>query len=106
MIDVTCDSPRRPLPITRRGFLRVGTLGLVGLTLADVLRLRASGAEGTGTAVIQVFLGGGPSHLDAYDPKPEAPAEYRGEFGAIATSVPGVHLSELLPRQARVMERL
>jgi hypothetical protein len=57
-------------------------------------------------SVIQLYLGGGPSHLDTYDPKPDAPVEYRGEFRAIPTSVPGVTISELLPRQAKAMHRV
>lgn len=96
--------------LSRRQFLRVGALGPVGLTLADVLRQRADAKAGgratRDTAVIQVYLGGGPSHLDTYDPKPDAPAEFRGEFGPVATNVPGVRLCELFPRQAKVMDRL
>src|SRR6185369_5756101 len=57
------------------------------------------------TAVILVWCHGGPSHLETYDPKPEAPAEYRGPFGAIETSVPGLRYSELLPRQAKLAHR-
>ena len=53
-----------------------------------------------------MFLGGGPSHIDTYDPKPDAPAEFRGEFRPIVTNVPGVALCELFPRQARIMDRL
>ena len=58
------------------------------------------------TAVIQVFLEGGPSHIDTYDPKPDAPAEFRGEFRPIASNVPGIEVCELLPRQARVMDKM
>jgi Protein of unknown function (DUF1501) len=95
---------------SRRSLLRVGVLGLAGLTLPELLRLRAR-AEERGerpkeTAVIQVFLEGGPSQIETYDPKPDAPADYRGEFRTIATSVPGVSISEHLPRQARVMDRM
>lgn len=95
---------------SRRDFLRVGTLGLAGLSLADVLRLRsfaaARGEPVKDTAVIQIYLNGGPSHLDTYDPKPDAPAEFRGEFRSIPTSLPGVELCELFPRQARMMDRM
>ncbi len=97
---------------TRRSFMRVGALTLGGLTLADVLRLRADGAEeagrgaGSDTAVIQIVLGGGPSHIDTYDPKPDAPREFRGEFAAIPTNTPGVYLSEMMPRQAKIMDKL
>jgi hypothetical protein len=94
----------------RRRFLRLGVLGLTGLSLADLLRLRAraevGGARPRDTSVIQVFLGGGPSHLDTFDPKPEAPVEFRGEFRAIPTSVPGVAFGEMLPGLARRTGRL
>lgn len=97
-------------PESRRAFLRVGSLGLAGLTLESVLRQRARAADGStvtrSTAVIQVVLGGGLTHLDSYDPKPDAPREYRGDFNAIATAVPGVSLCELLPGQARLMDRM
>src|SRR5205814_8592389 len=91
--------------LTRRDFLRVGALGLGGLTLADLLRLRAAGAvapEGRGKSVIMICLGGGPSHVDLYDMKPAAPAEFRGEFRPIKSNAPGMELGELLPRQARI----
>lgn len=88
---------------SRRGFLRVG-----GVALPAWLRARAmgQGRRGEASAVIQVVLGGGPSQIDSYDPKPEAPVEFRGEFGAIATNVPGVSISEHFPRQARIMDKL
>src|SRR3954453_13941895 len=85
--------------VDRRGFLRVGFLGLAGLTLADHLRLSAAAKkEGkhprNDTAVILLWLGGGPSHLDMYDLKPDAPAEFRGEFKPIKTNVPGTLIGE------------
>jgi hypothetical protein len=96
--------------LTRRGLLRVGVLGLTGLTLADRLRLRASAAEegrpAKDTAVILIWMGGGPSHIDTYDPKPDAPAEFRGEFKPIDTSVPGIQVAEHLPLQARHMDKM
>ena len=92
---------------TRRHVLRVGALGLGGLTLPAWLRARAArGGPTRDAAVIQVYLAGGPSHLDSYDPKPDAPAEFRGEFRAVPTAVPGVSLGELLPRQASLMDKL
>ena len=92
----------------RRTFLQVGGLGLGGWSLADHLKLQAStGSTVTSdTAVIQIFMGGGPSHIDMYDLKPNAPAEIRGEFSPIASSVPGCHFCEHLPRQAAVMDKL
>ncbi|HEY7425082.1 MAG TPA: DUF1501 domain-containing protein [Gemmataceae bacterium] len=94
--------------LSRRTFLKIGALG-AGLTLADMLRLRADASTDTNRApksVIMVYLGGGPSHIDTYDLKPDAPVEYRGEFRPIATNVPGIRICELLPLQARIMDKL
>jgi hypothetical protein len=93
---------------TRRSFLRVGALALGGLSLSDALRLRASAAPASGRrqkSIIMVFLSGGPSHLDMYDMKPEAPREYRGEFSPIATNVPGIDVCELMPMQAKIADK-
>jgi uncharacterized protein (DUF1501 family) len=95
--------------LSRRGFLRVGAFGVGSLTLADLLRLRARGAADAGTpgkAVIMVYLNGGPSHIDLYDLKPDAPAEYRGEFRPIRTNVPGMDICELMPLQATIADKL
>lgn len=96
--------------LSRRDFLRVGSLGLGSLSLADVLRARASGSteqrSGTDTSVVFLFLSGGPSHLDTYDPKPDAPAEFRGPFKPINTRIPGYAIAELMPRQAQVMDNM
>jgi hypothetical protein len=93
--------------INRRDFLRVGALGLGGLTLADLLRLRAqAGATSSPRAVILICLAGGPSHIDMYDLKPDARAEVRGEFKPIRTNVPGFDICELFPRQAQVADKL
>src|SRR5919108_1046729 len=94
--------------VSRRNFLRAGGLALGGLALSDFLRLKADGAmraEARGKSVIMICLGGGPSHVDTYDMKPEAPAEVRGEFRPIQTNVPGMAISELLPRQARIADK-
>src|SRR5262249_35746526 len=94
--------------VLRRDFLRAGFLGVAGLTLADLFRLRASGAVRPGTAhkaVIMIYLPGGPSHVDMYDMKPDAPAEFRGEFKPIQTNVPGMHICELMPLQARIADK-
>jgi hypothetical protein len=97
---------------TRREFLRVGALGLCGLGLPDLLA--SADARGTGgapasfgraRACILMFMWGGPSQLDTWDPKPDAPAEVRGEFGPIATRVPGVRVSEHFPRLAGLADR-
>jgi uncharacterized protein (DUF1501 family) len=89
--------------LTRRDFLRVGGLGVLGVSLAD--GAAAAGASGD-RAVILLLLVGGPSQHETWDPKPEAPAEVRGPFGTIATRVPGVRVCEHLPRLARRMDRL
>ncbi|MEX0676778.1 MAG: DUF1501 domain-containing protein [Pirellulales bacterium] len=92
---------------TRRDFLKVGALAVGGLSLADLLRLNSRAGEPTaGKSIIMVYLHGGPSHLDMYDMKPAAPAEYRGEFRPIDTNVPGIQVCELMPRQARIADRL
>jgi hypothetical protein len=93
----------------RRDFLRVGTAGLLGLDLPQLLKAEAqAAAQGRGrtaraTSAIMIWLDGGPPTIDMWDPKPEAPAGIRGEFGATATAVPGVRIGERLPRMARVM---
>jgi len=98
--------------VNRRSFLKIGAFG-AGLSLADMLRARAAAAE-TGAApptaspkaAIMIYLPGGPSHMDMYDLKPEAPMEYRGEFRPIATNVPGVQICEHFPLQARMWDKL
>ncbi len=96
--------------VTRRSFLQVGTLGLGGLTLSQALACRAEAAQAgrpvKKTSVIFIEMAGGPTHFETYDPKPNAPAEYRGPFSAIDTSVPGVQLSELMVEQAKIMDKL
>jgi Protein of unknown function (DUF1501) len=95
--------------MSRRSFLQAGALALGGLTLADVLRLRAeqtaTGRATRDTSVILIWKGGGPSHIDTWDLKPDAPAEYRGDFRPTATNVPGIDISEHLPRSAQVMDQ-
>jgi len=91
---------------TRRDLLRVGALAVGGLTFADVLRLRAHASTPTSRkAVIMIYLNGGPSHMDLYDLKPDAPVEYRGEFQPIRTNVPGIDICEHLPLQARIADK-
>ena len=92
--------------VTPRDFLRLGALGLGGFTLADLLRHEAQGGEqARPKSVIYVVLGGGPSHIDMYDLKPDAPDEYRGPFSPIATRLPGVRICELMPLQAQMMDQ-
>jgi len=95
--------------IGRRTFLRVGTLALGGMSLPGLLRLRQAGAQSPGgrkKSVILIWQAGGPSHIDMYDLKPDAPAEVRGEFKPIDTNVPGIRIGEHLPRQAKIMDKL
>ena len=111
MLEFTSPSPRRCDGVSRRSFLKVGSLGLAGLTLADALRTRAlalggDGASGPARSVILIWLDGGPPQHETYDPKPEAPAEFRGPLKAIATAVPGAQVSELLPNHARLLDRV
>jgi len=87
--------------------LKAGFLGLCGLSLPDLFRLQAMGATPkTDTSVILLWLDGGPSQLETYDPKPEAPAEYRGPWGAIDTNVPGIQISEILPLHAKHADKM
>lgn len=93
--------------VSRRDVLRVGTLSLGGLTLDAALRGTADAAgSNRKRSVICFWLDGGPTHMDMYDPKPEAPLEYRGPFGAISTSVPGVKLGQMFPNHAAMMDRM
>ncbi len=95
-------------PMSRRWFLKMGTLGVTGLSLGDVLRLQAAQKKAGGapdTAVIYVWLAGGPPHMDTYDMKPGAPEEYRGLFQPIRTNVPGIDVCELLPLHAKCADK-
>jgi Protein of unknown function (DUF1501) len=92
---------------SRRSFVKAGVLGAAGLSLGELLRheARANTTTTRRPSVIILWMRGGPSHIDMWDPKPEAPVEYRGEFGVIRSNVPGVHLSDMLPRCARIMNK-
>src|SRR5437667_3637722 len=92
--------------ISRRSCLRIGGLALGGLALPDVLRGEAaSGVRNTAKGIIMLLLPGGPTHLDTFDLKPDAPAEIRGEFRPIATKVPGIAICELMPRLAGLADK-
>src|SRR5437868_6345665 len=89
--------------VSRRAFLQIGASSVLGLSLADLLRLRAEAAippAGSARAVILLWLWGGPAQLDTWDPKPNAPLEFRGPFTPIATRVPGIRIGELFPQIA------
>src|SRR5262245_55479975 len=85
--------------VSRRDFLHAGAISTLGLTLADYMAAQAQGQAGVRDVnCIMLFLVGGPSHIDTWDPKPDAPAEVRGPFQPASTSVPGMQISEILPR--------
>ncbi len=95
--------------LSRRDFLHLGLLTSFGLSVKDLLRLQATAADtsarpGRATSCILIWLDGGPSHLDMFDLKPEAPSEVRSQFKPIPTSVPGLHICEHLPQIAKVMK--
>ena len=98
--------------VSRRSFVQAGVLGMGGLNLAELLRLKAQATRpssispGRKTSVILFWLSGGPGHMETWDPKPEAPAEFRGPFGATPTNVPGVQFGELMPQLAERMDKL
>ncbi len=97
----------------RRDFLKIGAAGLLGMTLPDLLRLEATAnnpraqsvTNGRARNVIMIWLSGGPATIDIWDLKPDAPAQIRGEFRPIHTNADGVHISEHMPRTARVMDQ-
>jgi uncharacterized protein (DUF1501 family) len=96
-----------PHPFQRREVLRAGLVGFTGLTLPGLLNLRARAAAAGGekTAVILVWLRGGASHLETFDPKPDATSDYRGPYSAADTNVPGIRIGELLPRLAKIADK-
>jgi uncharacterized protein (DUF1501 family) len=110
MLRIHGHSARHCDGISRRSFLQAGLLGVGGLSLTDYFGLRqaqaASGTRGRETSVILFWLSGGPGHMETWDPKPDAPAVYRGPLGSIATAVAGVRLGELLPGQAQRLNHL
>src|ERR1017187_7236729 len=105
----TCEGP------TRRELLRAGSIGLLGLDLAGFLawqgsakgagRLEGSRGFGSAKSVVMIFLQGGPSHIDIWDPKPDAPANIRGDFKPIATKIPGTHIGEHMPMMANALDK-
>ena len=108
MIDIVGKDYRCCDGLSRRTLLRAGTLTAAGLTMADALRLRAEADESKpkDTAAILLWLGGGQSHIDLWDLKPDAPSEFRGEFKPISTNVNGVQISEHFPMQAKIWDKM
>jgi hypothetical protein len=102
-----CQEFRRQLRLSRREFVTAGSLGIGGLSLAGLLHQQAHGATQTKSenSVIILWMRGGPSQHETWDPKPLAPVEYRGAFGAINTSVPGIQICDLLPQCAKIMDK-
>jgi hypothetical protein len=91
--------------LTRRSFLQLGAAGLASLSLPQLARAREVSGTTKDTSVLLIWLDGGPSHMDLYDLKPDAPAEYRGIWKPIRTKVPGFDISELFPKQAQVTDK-
>lgn len=99
---------RCPGPISRRNLLQAGSLGLGGLGLADLLKLRAEAQPSrtdTDKSIIFVWLPGGPPHMETYDMKPDAPSDYRGDFRPIHSNVSGIDVCELLPMHAKIADK-
>ena len=103
-----CEEFRRNLAIDRRGFVKAGALGMAGISLPQVLKSE-SAADPAKTSkeksVIILWQRGGPSQHETWDPKPDAPQDYRGAFGAMSTNVPGIQICDLLPKCAKVMDK-
>ena len=97
--------PRDSAGLSRRSFLQLGAAGLAAFGLPRLLRAGAESAVTKDTSVILLWLDGGPSHMDLYDMKPDAPAEYRGLWKPIHTRVPGFDITEMFPRQAKVTDK-
>lgn len=111
----TCPGPFVSQSRDRRAFMKFGLLGTAGLTLSGLLRMRAQASEQSdnqlvrsrsGKSVIMVWQPGGCSHIDTYDPKPNASSDYRGPFGQIPTKLPGFQFTELIPKQAAIADKM
>lgn len=106
MLTIYGDKQRFCDGISRRNFMKIGTMAFGGLTLADMLASEAQAASHSpGKGVIVVYLPGGPPHQELFDVKTEAPSDIRGEFKPIKTSVPGLEICELFPKIAQVMDK-
>src|SRR5262249_53967178 len=104
-----CADLHATMKLDRRSFVKAGILGAAGLSLSQFLQAEArandAGRPTRTPHVIILWMRGGRSHIDMWDPKPDAPAEYRGEFGVINTNVPGILLSDMLPMCARIQDK-
>ena len=113
MFDFHSNSQLSGHDFSRRAFLRVGGLAPLGIGLSSLLASEAAraidGSQGLtprAKSVLLVFLGGGLSHHDSFDPKPDASEEVRGKYKTIETNVPGLHIGELLPRMSQTMDKV
>jgi hypothetical protein len=107
MLQIESGSARRNCQgITRRTALKAGFCGLLGLSLGDMFKLQAQQQATRNKSIILMWLDGGPSHMETYDPKPDASTEYRGPYGVINTNVTGIRLSDSLPRHARHADKM
>jgi len=92
--------------LTRRSFLQVGALGMGGLSLPQLLQAeKTAGIGNSRKSIIMIYMAGAPPHQDLVDPKPDAPLEFRGDIGNIPTNIPGIHIGEMLPRLAGIMDK-
>lgn len=106
MLKIGTNHARLCSGVSRREFLRVGALGMGGLTLPQLLRAESqAGITNSNKAIIMIYMVGAPPHQDMYDLKPDAPAEIRGEFRPIETNVPGIQISEHMPHLAKIMDK-
>src|SRR5262245_12490899 len=109
MIDITTGIHLNCDRISRRDCLRVGALAALGLSLGDLLAMEearaATGSTPSADAVILLWLGGGMSQIDTFDPKPDAPSEIRGHFGTIPTKLAGIRFSDRMPRLADTLDK-
>lgn len=103
MLEIRCGAPQRYCDrVSRRSMLKIGALTIGGITLPSLLRAEeAAGIRSSHKAIINIHLGGGPSHQDTFDLKPNAPREFRGEFNPISTNVPGIEICEHMPLLAQ-----
>src|SRR5581483_10720955 len=91
--------------LNRRSFLQLGVAGMASVALPQLLHAKEASSTKKNTSVILIWLDGGPSHMDLYDMKPDAPAEYRGIWRPIRTKVPGFDITELFPLQAQITDK-
>ena len=106
MLNLRTNGPRLCDKLTRREMLQIGGLGALGLSLPTLLRAQTGPSRGSARRCIVLFLMGGPPQHSTWDPKPDATADVRGPFGPIATNVPGIQISELMPRLAQQMDKI